>query len=107
MRLLTAVSLLSVAMLQALLVTLLVRKRVVNDFPFFFSYTVFAVVTGLTKFFVRDNPVIYYYAFLATEPIYALLGYLAIAEVFYYVFKTFYRVWWFKFLFPAFGILAL
>lgn len=53
------------------------------------------------------SPRAYFRAYLVTQPIYALLGYLAIAEVFYHVFKNFHQIRWFKFLFPGVGAVAL
>lgn len=93
--------------LQTWVAALLVRRKAAKDFHFFFIYTVFAVVAEITKFIVRANFRLYGYVFWITLPLYALLGYLAIAEVFYRVFRNFYRIWWFQFLLPGMGILMV
>jgi hypothetical protein len=98
---------LSPPILQTWLAALLMRRRVIGRFRFFFVYTLFAIGAEIAKFAFRANPATYFHVFLATQPIYALLGYLAIAEIFYGVFKNFHRIWWFQLLFPVFGILAL
>jgi len=99
---------LCVGVLQVWLAVLLGRRGAVGYFRFFFAYIVFAIIAGLLKFFALQAAyTVFYYTFLSTEPIYALLGYLAIAEVFYHIFRNFYRIWWFRFLFPTFGLLAL
>lgn len=103
----TALSLLVAPLLQLWLAALLVRKRVARDFRFFFIYTVFAVVAEVAKFLVRANPLTYIQVYLVTEPFYALLGYLAIYDVFHQVFRNFQRIWWFKFLLPGMGLLML
>jgi hypothetical protein len=93
--------------LQTWLAVILVQKRVVRDFRFFFIYTVFAVVAEIAKFLVRNNSFMYFQFYLVTEPFYALAGYLAISDVFYNVFKNFYRIWWFKLLLPGMGVFML
>jgi len=98
---------LSGPVLQAWLAILMVRRRVAKDFPLFFAYTIFAVLAELLKFAVRRNFHVYLALFYVTQPIYALLGFLAIAEVFYNVFKSFYRIWWFQFLLPGMGVLMV
>jgi hypothetical protein len=95
---------LSGPVLQTWLAVLLVQKRAARDFRFFFIYTVFAVIAEITRFAVHGNFRTYVYVFWISQPIYALLGYLAIAEVFYHVFKNFYGIRWFRFLLPGMGI---
>jgi hypothetical protein len=99
---------LSGPVLQTWLALLLVRKGAVRTFKFFFAYTVFAVIAEFVKIALAQRDFhLYVYAFLVTQPIYALLGFLSIAEVFSHVFKNFYRIWWFRFVFPSFGVLAV
>lgn len=107
MNLITAFFLLAPPLVQIALAILLVRRKVVGAFRSFFVYTVFAIVAEATKFAVRGNFYTYGLVFFVTQPIYALLGFLAIAEVFNCVFGSFRRFWWFKFLFPGFGLLAV
>src|SRR5438067_10434091 len=94
--------------LQLCLALLLIRRRVLKFFPFFFAYTIFAVIAETGRFFLFKGPYAYYYYFFwTTEALYAVLGFLAIYEVFSGVFRNFYRLWWFRLLLPAMGILML
>lgn len=99
--------LLAVLLLEAWLAFVLLWQGMARRFRFFTAYTVFAVLAELAKWIVHRNFRYYYYAYVATQPLYALLGYLAIAEVFHRVFKNFHGIRWFKFLFPTFGACAL
>jgi len=96
--------------LQTCLILLLIRRRVYKTFPFFVAYTVFAVVAEICKFallFHHQNTLRYFYLYWGAEAIYAVLGFLAIHEVFRRVFENFSTLPWFKFLLPAVGCLML
>jgi hypothetical protein len=93
--------------LQTWLTFLLVRRRAHKGFPFFFTYTVFAVVAELCKFAVAQyspHPMTYFYFYWGAEILYAALGFLAIHEVFRRVFENFESLPWFKFLLPMVGL---
>lgn len=92
--------------LQTWLALLLVRRRAHKSFPFFFAYTVFAVVAELCKFaLLQHSPtMMYFYFYWGAEAIYATLGFLAIHEVFRRVFENFKSLFWFKFLLPTVGL---
>jgi len=93
--------------LQTWLALLLVRRRAHKSFPFFFTYTVFAVVAELCKFALvqYSRPtMMYFYFYWGAEAIYATLGFLAIHEVFRRVFENFKSLSWFKFLLPLVGL---
>jgi len=93
--------------LQAWLALLLVRRRAYKRFPLFFIYTVFAVIAELCKFAIAQyfQPSMkYFYAYWGAEAIYAVLGFLAIHEVFRRVFENFKSLSWFKFLLPMVGL---
>ena len=93
--------------LQTWLTLLLVRRRAHKSFPFFFTYTVFAVVAELCKFALPQysrHPMTYFYSYWGAETIYATLGFLAIHEVFRRVFENFKSLPWFKFLLPMVGL---
>lgn len=95
--------------LQTWLAFLLVRRRAYKSFPFFFTYTVFAVVAELCKFAVAQYSqhtltLRYFYFYWGAEAIYAVLGFLAIHEVFRRVFENFNSLPWFKFLLPLVGL---
>jgi hypothetical protein len=89
--------------LQSLLAILMVRRGAQRRFKFFFAYTLFAVAAEITKFSLLNPHVTTWPFFLAawgSEAIYAVLGYLAIYEVFRNVFENFRHLVWFKFLLP-------
>jgi hypothetical protein len=93
--------------LQTWLALLLVRRRAHKSFPFFLTYTVFAVVAELCKFALAQysrSTKMYFYSYWGAEAIYAALGFLAIHEVFRRVFENFKSLPWFKFLLPIVGL---
>ena len=96
--------------LQTCLIFLLVRRRAFRTFPFFFIYTVFAVLAELCKFAVvreHQSSLAYFYLYWGAEAVYAVLGFLAIHEVFRHVFENFNSFPWFKFLLPIVGVIML
>jgi hypothetical protein len=93
--------------LQSWLAVILVRRGVRRNFPWFFAYTMFAILTEFTRFLVLNHPWAYYYTYWATETLYAVLGFLAIFEVFRYVFREFYVLPGFRLLIPVVAALTL
>src|ERR1700704_6486853 len=86
--------------LQSVLAILMLRRGTYEHFRYFFVYTLFAIVAELLKFalFQPDsNTWAYFWISWGSEAIYAVLGFLAIYEVFGDVFKTFRHLAWFKF----------
>jgi hypothetical protein len=89
--------------LQSLLALLMVRRGAQKRFKFFFAYTLFAIAAEITKFSLFNPHVTTWPFFMAawgSEAIYAVLGYLAIYEVFRNVFENFHQLRWFKYLLP-------
>jgi len=96
--------------LQTWLALLLLRRGAYKSFPFFLTYTVFAVVAELCKFVLAQyfrSTMTYFYFYWGAEAIYAVLGFLAIHEVFRRVFENFTSLPWFKFLLPLVGLVML
>jgi hypothetical protein len=96
--------------LQSLLAILMVWRGTYKRFHFFFVYTLFAIVAEITKFIVYDpnrNTWTHFWISWGSEAIYAVLGFLAIYEVFRYVFENFHHLAWFKFLLPVTGSIML
>jgi hypothetical protein len=87
--------------LQVCLIGLLLRRRAHRVFPRFFVYNVFAVAAEIIKFLLFHRRAAYYRFYWGAEAGYSLLGFLAIYEVFSHLFRSFYRLWWFKFLLPS------
>ena len=93
--------------LQAVLLYVLVRKQSFRTFPWFFAYTLFAVIAGISRFLVRNHHSIYLGVYWTTEAVYPLLGIAVMYEVFRSVFRNFSRVWWFPPLFPLTAVVCL
>lgn len=96
--------------LQGLLAILMVWRGTYRRFRFFFVYTLFAIVAEITKFILYDpnrNTWTRFWITWGLEAIYAVLGFLAIYEVFRYVFENFQHIAWFKFLLPVTGAIML
>jgi hypothetical protein len=83
-------SLLGVSLvLQIWLSISLLRREQYASFRFFSLYTFFAVAAGWVKTAVYTNYRSYFITYWVTEPVYVLLGTLAIFETFPLVFKSF------------------
>lgn len=80
------------ALLQAWLAVILGRKRLYRIFPFFFSYTAFAVLTLFLKLVIQTNYKTYFYVYWTTEAVFAPLGLFAALEIFPYLFRGFHRM---------------
>ena len=86
------------------------RRGVYRRYPFFFTYTAFAVAAEITKFslYRTDRITLAYFWFAwGSEVLYVVLGFLAIFEVFAQVFEAFNHLPWFKFLLPVTGGIML
>jgi hypothetical protein len=96
--------------LQTCLAILMWRRGTRKQFRVFFIYTVFAIVAELIKFTLFHpgrNTWAYFWASWGGEAVYAVLGYLAIYEVFHHVFENFHHFAWFKLLLPVTGAIML
>lgn len=88
--------------LQAWIAAVLLRKKLHRRFPLFLAYTLYSIAATVARFiFLRGNPRAYYFVFWGTEPVYALLGLLAIYESFQQMFRPLYLIWWFRLLLSA------
>ena len=95
---------------QSWLAVLMVRRGAQKHFRFFFYYTLFAIAAEVTKFALFQpgkNTWQHFWTSWGSEAIYAVLGFLAIAEVFDHVFENFHHFTWFKFLLPVTGAIML
>ncbi|HYL93747.1 MAG TPA: hypothetical protein VEW69_11400 [Alphaproteobacteria bacterium] len=89
------------SLLMAAVAILILRRKLIAQLPFFFSYTVYAVISSLLRFLSSNNVKEYFYVYWTTEAIYAVLSLLAIHEAFYRVFRNFYGLRWFRLLLPG------
>jgi hypothetical protein len=86
--------------LQLWIFVLLCRKRLYRRFAFFSVYTASQIMTGLLRAALVGNKT-YFYVYWWTAAIDALLSILAIHESFRAIFGTFYRLRWFRLLWPG------
>jgi hypothetical protein len=93
--------------LQSTLLWLLLRRNAVHDNPWFVSYTVFSIAATILRLIVFRDAAIYFYLYWAGQAIYAILSLLVLYEVFESMFRHYFRLWWFKFLFPATALVAV
>jgi hypothetical protein len=96
--------------LQSWIAILMLRRGTQKSYRFFFSYTVFAIAAELTKFLLSEpgkNTWLSFWVGWGCEGIYAVLGFLAIYEVFGHVFENFQHLIWFKYLLPITAVIML
>jgi hypothetical protein len=91
--------------LQICLLVLLLRGAHRGQFVAFVAYTAFSVVSTTVALAVRNHPATYLRVYWGSEALYTLFAFLALHEIFQTVFKNFYRLPWFRFLFPGIGVL--
>jgi hypothetical protein len=98
------------ALLQGWIAILMLRRGTHKSYRFFFSYTIFAIAAAVTKFLVTEpgkNTWLSFWVAWGCEGIYAILGFLAIYEVFGHVFENFHHLRWFKYLLPVTAAIML
>jgi hypothetical protein len=96
--------------LQSWIAILMLRRGTHKSYRFFFSYTVFAIAAELAKFLLSEsgkNTWLSFWVAWGCEGIYAILGFLAIYEVFGHVFENFPHLEWFKYLLPITAAIML
>ena|SRR5258708_20820590 len=98
---------LSGPVLQGCLACFIFARGLHRQIRWFFAYTVYAVVSEIARFAFRDHQEAYFIVYWATEALYAVLAFLAIREVFRWVFRNFYKIKGFWLLLPAVTILTL
>ena len=101
------VLLLAIIALQAYLAILLFRRRIHKTFRAFFAYTVFSIFSQLISVLLRNHYFLYFYSYWSAEVVSVLLTFLALYEVFHWVFRNFYGFRGFRLSFPIMGIFML
>jgi hypothetical protein len=91
---------LAVPVLQSVLAVLLLRRGLRQRFRYFFAYTIYAIITELVRASIVKGGWGYFSTYWGTEALYAVLGFFAVHEVFHSVFRNFYGVRGFRYLFP-------
>lgn len=91
-----------------LLLTILVKRKLYREFPFFIAYITAVIVVSGLRFWAIHNYSLYFRVFWFSEAAYAVLALLALHEAFRCVFDEFYEIWnWFWLVFPtAVGVFA-
>jgi hypothetical protein len=77
------------------------RRNLFRRFPLFAAYISYTVAAGVLKAIFLSNWHIYFYVYWFAEPGEILLSVLAVHESFLLVFGDFYRLAWFRLLFPG------
>jgi len=91
--------------LEIWLAVLLYRRRVNKQFQVFFSYIVISVLASLARLLTVNHYAVYYYVYWASELLLILLSLSALNQVFWYTFRGFDFIWWFRPLY--YGAIAL
>jgi len=88
--------------LELFLASVLLRRNVYWQFPFFFAYVVSTIVATAAQLAANSHYRVYFIVYWISEGLLALLAILALHEVFRRVFLGFYvQFRWFRMLFPA------
>lgn len=78
------------AVIQACLVFLMVRRKLRQEFPLFFSYTVFQVLAFILKFAAfHRSQLEYFYVYWVTSALSLVFGFAVIYEIFQHVFRPY------------------
>jgi hypothetical protein len=89
--------------LQVLLFLQLRKLRINRQFPIFYAYVAFSVVSAVVTFAATGRHV-YSYIYWTSEAIYVVLTFLVLQEAFRSIFRNFLGLRWFKWLFPGIGL---
>jgi hypothetical protein len=87
--------------LAIVLATVVIRRNLHREFPFFLLYILSSILITTARLSVGGNYQLFFIVTWATEALYAILALLALHEVFRIVFKAFYERWWFWLFFPC------
>jgi len=93
--------------LVACLCFVLFLRRFDREFRFFTLCMVLSVITTITLIMVRNHPSLYYAIYWPIQALGVATSFLALQEAFRLVFRNFYAMRWFRWLFPAVGILVI
>lgn len=83
------------------------RRHLFRRFPAFAAYMAYVVVVSILKVLFLSNRRVYFYVYWASEPGDVVLSVLSVHESFRRVFADFYRLQWFRALFPTTILLVL
>jgi len=92
--------------LQVFLLVVLLRGAHQKSFPGFCTFTLYSIATTVTAFVVGNSRV-YFWFYWISEFLNTLIVFLVLHEIFKTLFRSFYRMLWFRLLFPGIGTLML
>jgi len=98
---------LSGPVLQTCLIAVFIKRSTHRAFRYFFTYTVFAVMTEMAKFLLHGRVFLYFYLYWSSEVIYAILGFAALYEAFRHLFRHLYYLRGIRLAFPITAMLVL
>lgn len=76
--------------LQALIAVVMIKRNLRRDYPMFFNYTLFQIISHLLMFvFWKVSYAAYYYGYWTASAIGILLGFLVIREIFLEAFRPY------------------
>lgn len=93
--------------LQACLFILLLFRKSYRQFPLFFLYMGFSVVSSVALGLLAHNKAVYFWAYCASEFFYVVLTFLVLQESFRSAFRNFQTFLWYRLLFPVIGFLMV
>lgn len=93
--------------LEICLAVLLYRRRVYKLAPVFFSYIAISVPVSLARLLTVNHYSVYYFVYWASELLLILLSISALDQVFWYIYRGFDFIWWFRPLYYGAILLAL
>lgn len=93
----------------AVVLGILVWRRLYREYPFFFSYLAVTEAATVVRFAAQfSSPLTYFYAYWISDLVIALFNVLAVYELFVKrIFPRFYKVGLYKYLFPVLASLAM
>jgi hypothetical protein len=87
--------------LLAVLLCLLIRRRIYKAYPWFLAYVAFGVIAGIARFFTLNHPRTYFVTYWLSDAVYALLGAMAMYELLRKVLRDLADIWWTHLIFPS------
>ena len=88
------------SVLLIVLFAILVKASAYREFPWFFIYVSFAVISDILRFSVRNIQEMYFYTYWTTEAIYCILGIVVFYELFRKVFLNLTKMRFLRLVFP-------
>ena len=97
----------AIVVLQTVLAIVLLRRKLVQEFRFFFSYTVCTIISQSVSLLLRNHYSLKFYFYWIAETISITLTFFALYEVFHWVFRNFYGVRMVRYAFPVVGMVMM